>query len=125
MSLQVINNNEQGGSVRTKLNNMFTELYNAIPIPLKLQGLTANTQQVIPANSWIGHLFLIAVTGTPTLRIGTTPNGTDIMGDTVINSSMQELTLDQYFENQTTLYFTFVSGTGNVNVRIDIINNFF
>lgn len=122
MSLQTINNGETGLSVRTKLNNMFSELYGAAVLPLKLNGISANNTQIIPADTFVNSIFISATIGTPTIRIGTTPNGTDICPD-VQPGSFQAIMVQQYFPTGITLYLTLSGGT--VNVRFDVIQNFY
>lgn len=123
MAQQIISNSEGGLSVRTKLNTMFSELYNSLAVPLKLTGINANTTLAIDANSYVKAIFLSKVTGNPTVRIGTTPNGTDIMPDTIIGDFYQ-ITLEQYFATLTSFYIT-ISGGGSLNVRVDILFNFY
>lgn len=125
MAQQIINNGDSGLTTRNNLNSMFTEIYGAIVVPLKIPGINANTTQVIAANTYIEAISIAAANGSPTLRIGTTPNGTDIMPDTAIGAS-QSVSVQLYCANSTTLYFT-LTGTGSpsVNVRIDTLNNYY
>ena len=120
---QIINNGESGLVVRNKLNDMFGELYGSFTIPIKLEGLTANTTQNIATNTFLQEIAIIAVSGTPTVRIGTTPNGEEIVPD-VFPSSISLTTVQQYFASATPLYIT-ISGGGSINIRMDILTNFF
>lgn len=117
---QTVNNGDSGLDARNKINGNFTELYGSITTPIKLPGVGANTSVVIPANSFITNLYVALATGSPTIRIGTTPNGQEILPD---SEPFQVLSLNQYFANNTTLYIT-VSG-GSVNIRIELLKSFF
>jgi hypothetical protein len=121
MAQVIINNGDSGLIARTALNGMFTELYGALILPLKLTGLNANTQQNFAANSYIQSIHLLRTAGTPTIRIGTTPNGTDILPDTS-PADYAEIIENFYCQNLTTLYITISGGT--VNVRFGVVNNF-
>lgn len=123
MSQTIINNGDSGLTVRENLNNMFTELYGAFTIPIKLEGITGNAQQAIAANTWVEQLSVITTAGSPTIRIGTTPNGTDILEDTT-SATVATASIKQYFGSATTFYIT-MTGTGTVNIRIDILTNYF
>ena len=123
MAQQTINNGDSGLSARNKLNGMFTELYNSLIIPMKLMGINANTSVNIPANSYVKTIFISETTSTPTVRIGTTPNGTDIMPDTLVGAFSQT-TIEEYFASLTTFYIT-ITGGGAINVRVDIMYNFY
>lgn len=118
-----INNNDTGLVVRTALNNMFTELYGNISVPKKLTNVAGNTTYLIVANTFVSSIEATSIGGTPTLRIGTTANGTEMLEDTVIGA-FQNVRTDQYFTASQLLYFT-VTGAGTLNIRIDQINNYF
>lgn len=122
MSQQIVNNGEAGVDARTAINSNFTELYSSLVLPLKLAGVNANTSQPIAANTFVQDIFISASAGTPLLRIGTTPNGTDIMPDTTPGSFAQ-VSVQEYFASLTTLYITISGGT--VNIRINVLNNFY
>lgn len=117
-----INNGQSGLVVRTSLNDMFTELYSAIVLPLKQNGISANAQQIIPSDTFLQAIYISATAGTPTIRIGTTPNGTDICPD-VQPGAFQSVIVQQYFSGGATLYLTLSGGT--VNVRFDVIQDFY
>jgi hypothetical protein len=122
MALQIINNGESGLVVRNKLNSMFSELYSAIVLPLKINGATGNTQQIIPVDTYLQALYMSATAGTPTIRIGTTPNGEEICPD-VQPGAFQSVIVQQYFSAGITLYITLSGGT--VNIRFDVIQDFY
>lgn len=64
-------------------------------------------QVVIPANTLVDDIVLLGnVNEGYTLKIGTTPNGTDIINNEDLNQDKTVLPLKLFFENQTTLYFT-------------------
>jgi hypothetical protein len=122
MAQQVINNGESGLVVRNKLNSMFTELYAAVVLPLKLTGIAGNTQQVIPVDTFLQAVYISATAGTPTIRIGTTPNGEEICPE-VQPGSFQPVVVQQYYSAGVTLYITLSGGT--VNIRFDVIQDFY
>jgi hypothetical protein len=117
-----INNGQSGLVVRNALNGMFTELYSAVVLPLKLTGINANTQQAIPVDTFLQAIYISATVGTPTIRIGTTPNGEEICPD-VQPGAFQSVIVQQYFASGTTLYITMSGGT--VNIRFDVIQDFY
>lgn len=127
MAQQIILNGESGLDVRNALNDMFAELYGLVLgyTPIKLTNVIANTIQAIPGNTLVAQIALIATSGTPTIRIGTTPNGIEIMDDTVIDGTDQQLLqVQEYFLTAGNLYITFTSGSGALNIRIDVIYNY-
>lgn len=124
MGQQVILNGESGLDVRNALNEMFFELYSAIIVPIKLTSITANIAvDNVPADTFINDIAIKVNSGSPTIRIGITPNGQEILGDF-------QFTTFNYIQTQylitslSNIYITFVSGSGNVNIRIDPIYNF-
>lgn len=122
MAQITIINGESGLSVRNALNGMFGELYGAIVQPLKQIGISSNVQQAIPVNTYVNGAFISTVSGNPTVRIGTTPNGQDICPD-VQPGSLQPVLVQQYFSGGVTLYITISGGT--VNIRFDVIQQFY
>lgn len=124
MAQQFVNDGDSGLVARTKINESIGELYASLPIAIKITGMNANYSQAIGPNVMIIAININPVTGGPiTLRIGTGPNGQDILPDTAI-AAPQPMNVNQYFASAATLYFTFTSGSGTLNVRIDVINNF-
>ena len=130
MSYQPVNigtipNDGTGDPARTafiKCNSNFTELYNQIPVPLKLINQTGSFSQSIAGNSWVEKLIITPQIGTPSIMIGTTNGGNDILPTTLIGSFLP-LLIQQYYQSGITLYFSITSG--NANIRIDQIPNFF
>lgn len=125
MAFEPINNGESGLDVRTALNNMLQELYGSIPTPLKFPGESINFQVLIPANTRISTISMVAIAGGPTIRIGTAPNGQDILPDVVLNANSQDIQVNTYFAADTTIYFTFSGAAGTINARIGVINNYY
>jgi hypothetical protein len=122
MAQQQINNGESGLSVRDKLNGMFNELYTSLILPMKYTGVSNNTILALPANSYVKAIFLSKIDDAPIVRLGTTPNGQDLMPDTYIDD-FNQVTVEQYFANPSSLYIT-ISG-GEMNIRVDILYNFY
>lgn len=123
MAQQFVTIGESGTAARNAINGNFSELYSSMVLPLKLPGVAANTTLDIPANSYIGDIFLSDATGNPTIRIGTTPNGQEILPD-IAPGSFSQITLQKYFAADTTLYIT-ITGGGTLNIRIGIMYNFY
>lgn len=120
----VVNNGDSGLTSRNTINGNFTELYANLNLPIKIAGMNANFNQAIGANVMVTTINISPKTGGPvTLRIGITANGQEILEDTEI-SAPQPVQAGQLFTSSGTLYFTFSSGSGTLNVRIDVINNF-
>jgi hypothetical protein len=102
-----------------KTNANFTEVYGNLNLPIKTLNQTGAFTQDIPANTWVERIIVLPQSGTPTIEVGTTLGGSDILPPTLIGNSLP-IMIQEYFTNETTLYFT-VSG-GNVNKRTDQIN---
>ena len=88
---------------------------------VKLVNRTGDFNQTVAADTMVTNFFVTIASGAPTIRIGTTDMGIDILGDTLItgNQPIPNLT---YFPSSGAVYF-YVTG-GNVNVRIDLTNNY-
>lgn len=123
MAQQIINVGETGLAARTAINQNFAELYSSMVLPLKLPGVAANTSLDLPANSYVGDIFLSDASGGPTIRIGTTPNGQEVLAD-IAPGTFSQITLQRYFAADTTLYIT-ITGGGSLNIRIGIMYNFY
>ena len=104
-----------------KINQMFAELYGVFNLPIKITGQSGIFTVNISANTWVEKIVIWTQTGTPDITIGTTSGGNDICDTTQISTYLPIL-VQQYFNNATTLYFT--NSGGNINLRIDQINNF-
>lgn len=121
MAQQIINNGETGLVVRTKLNEMFSELYGNTPVPIKLPGISGNVSQLLPDNTFLATLEVGKVSGTPLLKVGTTPGGEELLPEIEIANFMQS-NAQLYCATSQTIYFTLSGGV--VNIRLDIINNY-
>jgi len=75
----------------------------------------------IPANSYIYQIFPNILLSTPSIKIGTTEGGEEVVAEVLVSNAIIPL-LIQYFAIETILYVT-ISG-GSVNMRIDIGYNF-
>lgn len=121
MSQQVINNGETGLAVRTKLNEMFAELYGNTPVPIKIPGVTGNISQLLTDNTFLATLEVGKVSGNPVLKVGTTPGGEELLPEIEVTNFIQT-TAQLYCPTSQTVYFTLSGGT--VNIRLDVINNY-
>lgn len=122
MAQQTINNGESGLNVRNSLNEMFTELYGAITAPIKVLGATSSFNVAINANTFISLISMYPLITGATVRVGTALGGNDLLDDTVINQ-FQQIQPNQLYVASGFLYFT-ISGIGEINFRIDVVNNF-
>lgn len=118
MAQQTILNGESGLNVRNALNENFTELYAAvIPYqPILLLNVSANYNQPITAGTFVTDIYIKPVTGSITLNIGTSPNGGEILTDTLVNYTIPIQAM-QNFDVSGNLYFT-LTGTGSINICI-------
>lgn len=123
MAQQLITNNEKGLNVRGAINGNFTELYGAVVLPVKLLGLNANAEQQVLANTYIREILVDLVAGTPTICIGTTPAGTDILDVTDITQFLP-IIVTRKFSDLGIIYITF-SNAGTINVAILQVPNIF
>lgn len=114
--------NMTGEAALEVINGNFTELYENLPTTYKLPGIAVNTQQAIDANTMIKEISLSGTAGAPVVRIGTTPNGEDILPDTQVGNSLPILQR-VYFPNAGNLYFTISDGT--VSIRIEYQGNYY
>lgn len=122
MAQQILNNGEGGLVIRNKLNGMFNELYGAIILPLRISNVNSNTQQTIAGNAYLQAIYITATDNNPTIRIGLTPNGQEVLEDIQPGSFIQ-LNVEQYFSEATQLYISISGGT--LNIRFAIINDFY
>jgi hypothetical protein len=87
--------------------------------PLRLLNVTGNQSQAISVDSFVNTIFVKTVSGTPSIKIGTTPNGLEILDTTDVNT-FQTVMAQLPFTTSGTLYFVILSG--NVNISINIIS---
>ena len=118
----IINNGDSGLNSRNAINANFTEIYGALVIPTRIQNVNSNTQFAVIANTFIEYIAFSTISGNPVVRVGTTPNGFEISSD-INPGNFNLISLQQYFQVSTILYFT-ISG-GAVNARVGLINNFY
>ena len=105
----------------TKVNANFSELYAQIPVPTILVNQTGSVQQSITSNTWIDKIVVTPQIGTPSIMIGTTSGGSDLLANTLVGSSLVQMIQSLYLSG-VNLYFTITSG--NINIRIDNIPNY-
>lgn len=124
MARIIINNGDSGLTVRTALNSMTQELYDSITVPIRMKNIQANAMQAIAADTQVLKVSVVGTAGAPTIRIGTTPNGTEILPDTAIGAQFPPIIAEQYFGAAGNVYITF-SAAGTILVRIDVILNYY
>lgn len=107
------------------INGNFTELYGTLNPPFKYKLANQSFAQAISANVMVTTISITNISSSPTLRIGITPNGQEILGDIAITNTII-VTAQQYFLTAGIIYFTWTSGnfSGIVNIRMDVINNY-
>jgi hypothetical protein len=105
-----------------KAENNFNELYAAIVTPTILMNFTGTFTQGIPVKTWVEKLIVVPQIGSPSIKIGITEGGNEILDTTVIGDSLPVF-IQQYYPTGKTLYFV-VSG-GNVNINFDQKNPIF
>jgi hypothetical protein len=91
---------------------------------INLQINMLSQQQAIPANTLINAISLQPFSGTPTVRIGITDGGNEIMDDTVISGFIR-ITPAYFCGADTILYITQTLNNGIVNMRVDVSKNYF
>jgi hypothetical protein len=116
-----INVPKLGGGYITKRINVSDLLAGVGGSAIKLADQTGNVSQILPANTWVEFVHVRTISGTPTIKIGTTLNGNQILDTSDVGDSMPVM-VQLYFANITTLYFAIVGG--NVNIRIEPINDY-
>ena len=89
--------------------------------PISLNNKSGNFSYSFDENTFLSTLSIISVSGSPSLKIGTAPNGNDVL-DTISISGFQYIKLEMFFETTTVLYFTLSGGV--INLRIDLIVNY-
>jgi hypothetical protein len=98
-----------------QVNANFAELYASLSPPIILSNRTGNISQALVAKTNISKMYFGVVSGTPSLKIGTVPNGNDVLP---LSSDFSEpFLIEQFFSSATTLYFTITGG--NINIQID------
>lgn len=120
MSYTPINNGDSGLVAREKINNMTAELYSGKIVVTPINNSAASFTVNIAAGSYVWKIWLRLITGTATVRVGTTPNGDDILPDQVLSNSPIQGNSTEIPVSETSynLYFTLTSGTGTFNTSI-------
>lgn len=118
-------NGQSGLDVRTSLNSMFTELYNAIAPKTEIPGASTNQEISILENTYVAKIFMRMTpgsSGTPNVTIGTTGGGDDVFPASDI-PTFAEVDYSEYFLDSANLYFTITGGT--VDIVLILIPNLF
>lgn len=125
MAQQFITEDMRGDTALLVINGNFTELYDNLPTVYKLPGIQVNTQQAIAANVMVKNIDLSGTAGAPVMRIGTTPNGEQILPDSPIGNSFPVEAM-QYFDAAGIIYFTISGPAGStVSIRIEYQANYY
>lgn len=119
-----INNGDSGLTVRNAINSMTQELYASLTVPIRMKNVQANAAQAIPADSQVMKISVVGTAGAPTIRIGITPNGQELLPDTAIGAQFPPIITEEYFPADGNIYITF-SNAGTILVRIDAILNYY
>lgn len=116
-----INNSDLGSVVRNALNSMFTEIYSMFPTaPIILLNQTGSFSQAIAIKTWLEKLVIVPRLGTPTIKIGTTSGGNEIIDTTLVGDFLPVM-IQQYYATGITLYFTVASGNVDINFDSTVI----
>lgn len=84
--------------------------------PIKYEAVQQNMQIVVPENTYLESVLASAIGGEPVFKIGTTAGGADIVGATA-PGEFTKITIEKYFEVDTTLYLSFVQA-GVMNISL-------
>lgn len=115
--LYVIIDNGDGTFSSRKI--LFEDLVAGITLSnlVKLTDQNANFTQAFAANSKIEAIDIRYVSGSATIKIGTSLGGEEIMSEDTLSSGDMNLVVSKTFENATTLYFTLSGGVVHVNIN--------
>lgn len=116
-----INKPKVGGGWKTYRINVTDLLAGTGSQPIQRLNKTGNDSQAIASNSFVNQISILPVSGTPTIKIGTSPNGNQI-ADTFAIGNFAPVTVQLYFPDAGTIYFVITDGS--VNIRIDVFNNY-
>ena len=89
--------------------------------PVLLQSVTGNISYSELAITFIQRITFKTISGTPTVQVGVTQGGSEIMPVTAVNGFLQ---VDTEYPFLADGYLYFVITGGVVNIRIDQITNF-
>jgi hypothetical protein len=126
MAQQYIELGQTGQQSLDIINSNFTELYTSQSTALIKNNQSANFSENIAANTFISNIMLGFLSGTPSIKIGTTPNGNEILDTITLDDANNWSFIVSEIKPQATsytLYFT-ISG-GVINSRINQISNIF
>lgn len=125
MAQIIINNGDSGLLTRTNLNTMFGQLYGAIVPPMRFPGTNANLEVPFNADTYVSKIFMRPTpdaSGSPTVSIGTTGGGIDIMPATNI-TTFAVVDWSDFEASADMIYFTITGGT--VDITIITVPNLF
>jgi len=100
----------------------YQQLFAGLPVPIQLSEIGVDTIITIMADTWLEKISCEDVSGNPTVSIGTVPGGVDVMESQLI-LGLVPYGAKMRFKDETLLYVS-VSG-GVVNIRFDVVPNFF
>lgn len=89
--------------------------------PIKLQNKSLSFSTSITANTLVTNIYFNIISGTPTVQIGTTSMGTDLLEPMLITSDLP-VEMFKYYLATESIYFYVINGS--VNIRIDLISNY-
>lgn len=125
MAQNIINDGQGGLSVREALNDNFDQLFGAGQFPIKIANVGGSFGEEIPANTWVSSTFITPLLGAPNISIyimDVDDNPVYFIQDFTFTSTTA-VSIQQYFDVDTVLYFTF-NNTDTCNIRIDLITDF-
>ena len=90
-----------------------------------LKRITGAYSQDFKAKTWLQSMSILKISGIePTIKIGTTEGGDDILTTTVITDTKLK-TINKYFPEYGYIYYTITGGNASMIVRFDAINDYF
>lgn len=91
---------------------------------IKIKSKSANFTQILGSDVMIESIDLIYVSGSTTVKVGSTSGANDIIsGRTITSVKNSTNSLSDYFASATTLYFT-LTGGGTIDVIINYRENY-
>ena len=89
-----------------------TGITSPVITPVSLMNQSGNFTFSVPANTYIYQILANILLSTPSIQIGTTSGGSDVLPLTTISNNYLPI-IQQYFANATTLYFQMQNGSAN------------
>lgn len=81
-------------------------------------GKNSNFNKIYAANTKFYSINFRNISGTPTVKVGTSSGSDDLISDKVVNNGTdRNVTINVGFESSTTLYFTISGGTLNITIE--------